>query len=99
MAQPVRLDRLAGVGFFLVNLAGVVGSVVVNSFGNRWFDTWLPEGFTTQWYVEAWNEFGLGQVLWVTFEVALAVVRHRAAHRGTRGLRAGPARASPASGW
>lgn len=61
--------------FFFVNLAGVIGSVVVSSFGTRWFDTWLPEGgYTTQWYGEAWREFGLGPVLLVTLEVSLLVV-------------------------
>ncbi|MEU8819410.1 ABC transporter permease [Actinoplanes sp. NPDC048796] len=60
--------------FFFVNLAGVIFSVVVNSFGERWFDTWLPQGWTTQWYASAWNEFGLFQILIVTLEVALLVV-------------------------
>ena len=36
--------------FFVVNLLAMIGSVVVNSFGTRWFSTWLPAGFTTQWY-------------------------------------------------
>jgi putative spermidine/putrescine transport system permease protein len=61
--------------FFFVNLAGVIGSVVVSSFGTRWFDTWLPEGgYTTRWYGQAWEEFGLGPVLLVTLEVSLLVV-------------------------
>jgi putative spermidine/putrescine transport system permease protein len=84
--SPVRIRRRSGwrspyawivwlgVGFFLVNLGGLIASVVVNSFGTRWFGTWLPEGFTTDWYKQAWDEFSLGQVLWVTFEVAVAVV-------------------------
>ncbi|MBM2622722.1 ABC transporter permease [Actinoplanes sp. LDG1-06] len=62
------------VTFFLVHLAGVIGSVLVNSFGRRWFDTWLPQGWTTQWYASAWTEFGLLDVLVVTLEVALLVV-------------------------
>ncbi|MFF5081624.1 ABC transporter permease [Actinoplanes sp. NPDC000266] len=60
--------------FFFVHLAGVILSVVVNSFGERWFDTWLPQGWTTKWYASAWNEFGLLQILVVTLEVALLVV-------------------------
>jgi putative spermidine/putrescine transport system permease protein len=84
--SPVRIRRRSGwrspyawivwlgVGFFLVNLGGLIASVVVNSFATRWFGTWLPQGFTNHWYAQAWNEFGLGQVLWVTFEVAMAVV-------------------------
>jgi putative spermidine/putrescine transport system permease protein len=59
---------------FLVLLVGVVGSVLVNSFGTRWFGTWLPQGLTTQWYSQAWTDFGLLRVILVTLEVAAAVV-------------------------
>jgi putative spermidine/putrescine transport system permease protein len=62
------------VAFFLLMLLGVVGAVVVSSFGTRWFGGWLPEGWTTQWYGETWRDFGLGRVMTVTIEVALAVV-------------------------
>jgi putative spermidine/putrescine transport system permease protein len=62
------------VAFFFVNLAGVIGSVVVSSFGKRWFDTWLPESWTTQWYGQAWHEFTLLDVLIVTVEISLLVV-------------------------
>lgn len=60
--------------FFFLNLAGVIMSVVVSSFSTRWFGTWLPEGFTTHWYGDAWKEFALGHVLVVTAEVAAFVV-------------------------
>jgi putative spermidine/putrescine transport system permease protein len=62
------------VGFFIVNLLAMIGSVVVNSFGTRWFNTWLPAGYTTQWYTLAWDEFGLPDILLVTVEVVGAVV-------------------------
>lgn len=60
--------------FFFVNLAGLIGSVLVSSFGRRWFDTWLPQSWTTQWYGEAWHEFTLLDVLIVTVEVSVLVV-------------------------
>lgn len=60
--------------FFFINLAGVVGSVVVDSFATRWFNTWAPRGWTAHWYADAWAEFNLLHVLVVTFEVAIAVV-------------------------
>jgi putative spermidine/putrescine transport system permease protein len=62
------------VGFFIVNLLAMIGSVMVNSFGTRWFNTWLPAGFTTQWYSLAWNEFQLPDILLVTVEVVGTVV-------------------------
>jgi len=32
------------VAFFFVNLLGVIGTVVISSFGTEWFDGWLPAG-------------------------------------------------------
>jgi putative spermidine/putrescine transport system permease protein len=62
------------VAFFFINLLGIVGSVLVNSFGTGWFDTWLPRGYTTRWYGQAWAEFGLFHVIVVTLEVSALVV-------------------------
>ncbi|RSM58331.1 ABC transporter permease [Actinoplanes sp. ATCC 53533] len=59
---------------FFVFLAGIIGSVVVSSFGTRWFDTWLPLGWTPGWYAQAWDEFTLLPVLIVTLEVSALVV-------------------------
>jgi putative spermidine/putrescine transport system permease protein len=79
MKRSIRLTPGAwlvwgAVAFFFVFLAGVIGSVLVSSFGERWFDSWLPESFTTGWYGAAWREFGLLDVLLVTLEVSLLVV-------------------------
>jgi putative spermidine/putrescine transport system permease protein len=74
VASPGAWLVWGAVAFFLLNLAGVIGSVVVSSFGRHWFDTWLPGGWTTQWYGEAWHEFTLLQVLVVTLEVSVLVV-------------------------
>jgi len=78
---PKRLTMRPGawlvwgsVAIFLLVLAGVVGAVVVDSFGTKWFSGWLPSGWTTRWYGATWREFDLGGVLIVTLEVALAVV-------------------------
>jgi putative spermidine/putrescine transport system permease protein len=60
--------------FFLVNVAGVIAAVAVNSFATRWLGTWLPAGYTTRWYASAWNEFQLDDVLIVTMEIVLTVV-------------------------
>jgi putative spermidine/putrescine transport system permease protein len=60
--------------FFILNFTLMIATVVVNSFGTRWFNTWLPAAFTTRWYKSAWDEFQLHEVLTVTFEVVAAVV-------------------------
>jgi putative spermidine/putrescine transport system permease protein len=59
---------------FLVNVGLMIAAVATNSFARRWLGTWLPQGWTTSWYAEAWKEFQLDSVLWVTVEVVLAVV-------------------------
>ncbi|MFE9448449.1 ABC transporter permease [Streptomyces sp. NPDC006739] len=64
----------AALAFFFLNLLGVITTVLLNSFGGHWFDSWLPSGWTGHWYGDSWTEFHLGQVLWTTVEVSLAVV-------------------------
>jgi putative spermidine/putrescine transport system permease protein len=59
---------------FIVNVGLMILAVATSSFAKRWLGTWLPEGWTTTWYTAAWKEFQLGDVLWVTVEVVLAVV-------------------------
>ncbi len=62
------------VGFFVVNLFGMIATVVTSSFATRWLGTWLPAGWTTRWYFAAWSEFQLDDILIVTFQVVFAVV-------------------------
>lgn len=62
------------VAFFFINLFGVIGSVLVSSFGTQWFGTWLPAGFTTSWYSAAWTDFRLFDVVLVTLQISLLVV-------------------------
>jgi putative spermidine/putrescine transport system permease protein len=62
------------VAFFFVNLLGVIGTVVISSFGTEWFDGWLPAGWTTKFYTTAWHDYQVPNLLRVTLQVALAVV-------------------------
>lgn len=59
---------------FIANFMAMAATVVINSFGTRWFGAWLPAGYTSRWYLSAWDEFQLGDVLITTFEVVGAVV-------------------------
>ena len=74
VATPGAWLVWGAVAIFLVLLLGVVGSVLVNSFGTQWFGTWLPKGYTRDWYVQAWTEFDLLPVIVTTLEVAASVV-------------------------
>jgi putative spermidine/putrescine transport system permease protein len=58
----------------VLNILGLIGTVVVNSFGTHWFDSWLPAGFTMRWYHTAWSEFQLGDLITTTFEIVVVVV-------------------------
>ena len=77
-AHPWARGWRAGISalmlLFLVNVTLMIAAVATNSFGRRWLGTWLPESYTLDWYVAAWKEFQLGDVLWVTIEVVFAVV-------------------------
>ncbi|HSQ80891.1 MAG TPA: ABC transporter permease subunit [Casimicrobiaceae bacterium] len=59
---------------FVVNVALMIAAVATNSFARRWLGTWLPEGWTINWYAQAWKDYQLYDILWVTMEVVLAVV-------------------------
>ena len=60
------------VGFFVLNLfAHDRAPSWSSSFATRWLGTWLPAGWTTRWYARAWDEFQLGDVLIVTFQIVV----------------------------
>ena len=59
---------------FVVNVALMIAAVATNSFARRWLGTWLPQGWTINWYAQAWKDYQLYDILWVTMEVVLAVV-------------------------
>jgi putative spermidine/putrescine transport system permease protein len=60
--------------FFVLNVLAIIATVIVSSLGTRWLGTWLPNAFTLNWYASAWQEFQLGPVLFVTFQIAFTVV-------------------------
>jgi putative spermidine/putrescine transport system permease protein len=74
VASPGTWFVWAGVVAFFVFLFGIVLSVLVDSLGKPWFNTWLPENFTVGWYQEAWTRFDLTHIIGVTLLVALAVI-------------------------
>ena len=62
------------VAFFLVNLIAMIATVITSSTATRWLRAWLPDAYTFKWYLSAWNEFQLDDILVTTFQVVFAVV-------------------------
>jgi putative spermidine/putrescine transport system permease protein len=60
------------ISFFIINLIALFGSVVVDSFGDHWFNSWLPEGgYSFQWYKFVGNQHDIGMLLSNTLFVAI----------------------------
>ncbi|MBX9246347.1 ABC transporter permease subunit [Actinotalea ferrariae] len=74
VARPSTWVVWALVAAFFVFLVGIITSVVVDSFGKPWFDTWLPEAWSGDFYLGAWERFGMAQVIGVTLVVAVTVI-------------------------
>ncbi|MFV0426100.1 MAG: ABC transporter permease [Beutenbergiaceae bacterium] len=70
VASPSTWVVWAAVAVFFVFLIGIIVSVVIDSFGRQWFNTWLPPEYTSDWYTSAWDRWELSQVLGVTLLVA-----------------------------
>ncbi|MBC2886572.1 ABC transporter permease subunit [Ochrobactrum sp. CM-21-5] len=62
------------VAFFVINLLAMIATVILSSFSTRWLGTWLPNALTVKWYFTAWQEFQLGTILIVTFQIVFTVV-------------------------
>lgn len=73
-AAPSTWFVWAGTAAFFIFLIGILVSVVVDSFGREWFQTWLPPSFTASWYSTAWDVFGLTRIIGVTLVVAVVVI-------------------------
>jgi putative spermidine/putrescine transport system permease protein len=74
---PARAARVLIWGvmtLFVANIGLMIAAVTTNSFARLWLGTWLPDGYTIHWYLDAWKEFQLDAILWVTAEVVVAVV-------------------------
>lgn len=74
VAAPSTWVVWALVAAFFVFLIGILVSVLVDSFGRRWFGGWLPEELTASLYAEAWDRFNMTHVIGVTVLVGVSVV-------------------------
>ena len=57
---------------YLVYLFAPMILLVIGSFGELWFGTLLPTGFTGRWYEEVANDPSFRRAFWVSLQVAAA---------------------------
>lgn len=60
------------IGFFVLNLIGMVGSVILDSFGHQWFTSVFPVSYSTEWYTYLSGDQDIGQLIFNTLFVAIA---------------------------
>lgn len=48
-----------------------IALLFLGSFGGSWTNTLLPEGWTTHWYVDLWNDMSFRRAFWTSLLVAL----------------------------
>jgi putative spermidine/putrescine transport system permease protein len=68
-----KLLFYVAIGFFIINLIALVSTVVIDSFAQSWFKTFLPPAFTGQWYPALNEDHDMRQLLINTFIVAISV--------------------------
>jgi putative spermidine/putrescine transport system permease protein len=64
----------AAIFIYVINVLGILLTVIINSFGRNWFKGIVPKVYTFEWYKYAASEHNIGQLLQVTFIVVIAVV-------------------------
>ncbi len=84
-------------GLYLVYLFTPIVLLFIGSFGETWFNTLLPSGFTTQWYLQVASDGSFRRAFWTSLQVCvltcilaaaiglpLAYAIYRAASRSVR---------------
>jgi len=62
-----------GLGLFLINILGILTTVILNSLSKEWYSGAFPKAFTLEWYKYMAKDHDLPQLLFVTFIVAFSV--------------------------
>jgi len=65
---------VAAIVFYILNILGIVLTVVLNSFSKGWFSGIIPKIYTTEWYKYAAQDHNIFALLKTTFLVVAVVV-------------------------
>ena len=76
MKKKIRISGVLfyiGLAVFIINILGILGTVVLNSVGKEWYGGIFPKYFTLEWYSYMAKDHDLPQLLFVTFAVVISV--------------------------
>ena len=59
---------------YLINISGILLTVILNSFSRNWYSGLIPKIFTTEWYRYLATDHDIFNLLGITFLVAFSVV-------------------------
>ena len=62
------------ISIYIINVLGILFTVIVNSFGKNWFKGILPSEFSFKWYEYTSADHNIPHLLMITFFVVAAVV-------------------------
>ena len=62
------------VSVYIINILGILFTVIVDSFGRNWFKGMLPNEFSLKWYEYTAADHNIPRLLFVTFLVVVLVV-------------------------
>jgi len=57
---------------FLTVVLGMTLVVLFSAFGKEWYTTVLPQGFTLEWFIKAWNAYEIGTYYKVTLQIVVS---------------------------
>ncbi|RKQ32479.1 ABC transporter permease [Oceanobacillus halophilus] len=56
---------------FLTIVLGMTIAVVLSAFGEEWYGTFLPQGYTIEWFIKAWQAYEVGEYFKITMGIVL----------------------------
>jgi len=71
--QPSKVLFLAANVLFMLNIVGILLTVILNSFSKSWTG-FLPDKYTSEWYDYAFKHHEIPHLLWITILVVILVI-------------------------
>lgn len=56
---------------FITTILGMTLAVFLSAFGKEWYGTTFPNGYTFDWFLQAWNAYDIGTYYQITLQIVL----------------------------